>query len=51
MKISHLNEFLHALNNYKYSLLGTHYTLDANYTVMTETDILLLHSSKTLVKS
>ena len=50
MKISHLNEFLHALNNYKYSLLGTHYTLDAHYTVMIETDILLLHSSKTLVK-
>lgn len=46
MKISHLNEFLHVLN----SLFGTHYILDANYTVMIEKDILLLHSSKTLVK-
>lgn len=42
---------MHSTNNYKYSLFGTHYTLDANYTVMIETDILLLHSSKTLVKT
>ena len=46
-----MNFFMHSTNNYKYSLFGTHYILDANCTVMIETDILLLHSSKTLVKT
>lgn len=45
-----MNFFTYSTNNYKHSLFGTHYILDANYTVMIETDILLLHSSKTLVK-
>lgn len=46
-----MNFFMHSTNNYKYSLFGTHYILDANYTVMIEIDIRLLHSSKTLVKT